>query len=166
MRGHALAGVLLLSACGEQAPAPVADTPGARLEAAALARGLVSDPARASPVGSWARDTDRVCVTGTGRDQRIGVVIDYGEGQGCSAGGTVRRAGDRLTVALGADCRFEAAFEGDRIVFPAAVPGGCAALCSGRASLAALDVERLSGSVSEAATLRGLDGAALCGGQD
>ena len=156
--------LLLLAGC-DRAPTVVAnDSPGARLEAAAVAQGLVADPARATLVGSWARDTDRLCVTGNeGGEQRIGAVVEYGEGQGCSASGTVRRSGERLRVAMGRDCRFDARFDGERISFPPRLPVGCEALCSGRASLAALTVERLSASASEAATLRGRGGLLLCG---
>jgi hypothetical protein len=154
----------MLCGCGETATER-ADTPGAALEAAAVAEGLVADPARASLVGSWGRDSDRVCVVGPDQgEQRIGAVVDYGDGVGCSAGGTVRRNGNRLKVALGLDCRFDAQFDGERIVFPSDMPEACETLCTGRASLAALTVERLSGSASEAATLRGRQGKPLCGG--
>ncbi len=162
MRPLALA--LLLAACGERAADRTADTPGARIEAAAVAQGLVADPTRATLVGSWARDTDRLCVVGAeGGEQRIGAVVDYGEGQSCSAAGTVRRAGDRLRVTFARDCRFDARFEGERITFPADLPQGCEKLCDGRASLAALTAERLSAAASEAATLRGRGGRPLCG---
>jgi hypothetical protein len=63
------------------------------------------------------------------------------------------RQGQRLRVTLGA-CRFEASFQGDRIVFPGVMPPECEQLCRGRASLAGLEVDRQSGSASEAATLR------------
>jgi hypothetical protein len=156
--------LLLLSGCGETATER-ADTPGAALEAAAVAEGLIADPARASVAGSWARDSDRVCVVGPERgEQRIGAVVDYGDGVGCGAGGTVRRNGDRLKVALGPDCRFDAQFDGERIVFPSEMPDACEAFCTGRASLAALTVERLSDSASEAETLRDRRGKPLCGG--
>ena len=154
----------LLAGCGERA-SDRADTPGAALEQAAVAEGLVADPARATLVGSWGRDGDLVCVVGPdGAEQRIGAVVDYGERVGCSAGGMVRRDGDRLRVDLGQDCRFDAVFEGERIVFPAEVPRECAARCTGRASLAALTVERLSASASEAATFRGRGGEMPCAG--
>ncbi len=157
----ALALVLLLSACGAQPPA-AQDTSGARLEAAAVRAGLVGDPARASLAGSWARDTDRVCVVPSGGDTfRIGALIDYGEGQGCAASGTAQRRGDRVSVTFGA-CRFTASFEGDRIVFPAELPAVCDRLCTGRASLAALTVDHLSASTSEAETLRAPSGKLLC----
>jgi hypothetical protein len=156
--------LLMLCGCGE-ASREQATTPGAALEAAAVAEGLVADPARASLVGSWGRDSDRVCVVGPDRgEQRIGAVVDYGDGIGCSAGGTVRRDGDRLKVVLGEDCRFDARFDGERIIFPAEVPEACEARCTGRASLAALTVERLSESASEATTLRGRRGEMLCSG--
>ncbi|SFP33678.1 hypothetical protein [Sphingomonas rubra] len=158
------AALLLLAGCDRPAPSATSNSAGARLEAAAIARGLVVDPARATLVGVWAHDTDRLCVTGpAGGEQRVGAVVDYGEGQACSAAGTVRRSGERLRVSFGRDCRFDARFDGERIAFPAELPRSCDALCSGRASLSALTVDRLSDSASEAATLRGDQRQLLCG---
>ncbi len=153
---------LLLGGCGQGETPEAATGAGARLERAALAAGLIADPARASIVGAWARDSDKVCVVPAenGRE-RIGVVIDYGEGNGCVASGLVRRAGDRLAIDLGA-CKVDARFDGERIGFPAEVDGGCAKLCRGNASLAALTVERVSGSVAEGAALRAPSGRLLC----
>ena len=162
MRRWLTGGVLLLAACQGTAGSPVGDSSGDRLEAAALAAGLVVDPARRSLVGSWARDTDRACVVpGSGVDPMLGVMVDYGAGQGCLARGTVRRRGEALDVRFG-DCRFVARFDGNRITFPAEVPVACDRLCSGRASLAALSVEALSTSSSEAGTLRAPDRRPLC----
>lgn len=158
---RALALALLLAGCGSQPQAGGA-TPGARLEAAAVRAGLVTDPATASIVGSWALDTDRVCVVPADSGTfRIGALIDYGEGQGCAAAGTATRRGGTVAVRFGA-CRFDAAFDGTRIAFPAVLPAACDRLCTGRASLAALSVERLSPSVSEAETLRAPSGKMLC----
>nr|WP_233150711.1 hypothetical protein [Sphingomonas sp. BT553] len=156
---------LLLTACGNGSrdPSGEANSPGARLEAAAEAAGLVPDAARTSIAGSWARDTDRMCIVDTpGSSQRIGVLIDYGDGQGCSASGRLDRRGSRLKIAFG-NCRFAAKFDGERIGFPATLPAACDALCTGRASLAAMEVDRLSDSSAEAATLRGRQGRLLCG---
>jgi len=152
---------MLLAGCDRAPPTP--PSPGARLERAAAAAGLVPDAEHASIVGSWARDSDRVCVVPKGATTRIGVVSDYGEGQGCAASGTVERDATRLKVRLG-ECRFEARFDGERIAFPAELPIACAAACTGRATLAAVTVERLSGSASEAATLRSPRGRLLCAG--
>ncbi|WP_375394142.1 hypothetical protein [uncultured Sphingomonas sp.] len=164
MRFVALA-LLLLAGCSRHDTAVGnTDTPGGRLEAAALVRGLVPDPG--SPIlGSWARDTDRVCIVPgrPGGDERIGALVDYGEGQGCAASGTVVRSGGRLDIRFGA-CRMTAIFDGERIIFPPEVPGACNQLCVGRASFAALAVDRQSGSVSEAATLRTPGGRSLCAG--
>jgi len=157
----AVAALLILAGCERTPPAPV--SPGARLERAAVAAGLVPDAEHASIVGSWARDSDRMCVVPAGSTTRIGVVSDYGEGQGCAASGVVERDGARLKVRLGA-CGFDARFDGERIAFPAELPLACAAACTGRATLAAVEVERLSGSASEAATLRAPDGQLLCAG--
>lgn len=152
--------MLSLGACGQAAPPPD-DSPGGRLEAAAVARGLVADPAVLSITGSWARESDRLCILESGSETRIGALIDYGDGQGCAASGTVRRSGTVLKVAFGT-CRFAARFDGTRILFPAELPAACDAVCTGRASLAALAVERLSDSASEAATLRTPAGRILC----
>ena len=152
---------LMLGGCGQGPATPGADSAGARLEAAAETAGIVPGP-KAPLQGSWARDTDRVCVVGTERTARIGVSIDYGEDQACAASGTVERSGDALKLAFGA-CKFDARFDGDRIVFPADVPEACESLCTGRASLAALTVDRLSESRSEAATLRSTKRKLLCG---
>ena len=153
--------MLLLGACQR---APVKDeTPGGRLEAAAIARGLVADPTKAGLIGSWAGDTDRLCVVPAGDATRLGAIVDYGDGQSCAASGTVNRDGGELRVRFGA-CRFDATFDGERITFPAELPAACSGLCSGRASLAALSVERLSESISEAASLRTSRGRTLCAG--
>lgn len=159
---------LLLASCGSPGAGNKGgddDPAGARLEKAAIAAGLVIDPESTSLQGSWARDDDRMCIVPgeeAGAD-RIGILLDYGPGNGCSAAGSVRRrrSGD-LAVTLGS-CRFDAQFDGERIVFPADLPEPCAALCTGRATLAAMSVERLSASVAEARTLRAADQAPLCG---
>ncbi len=154
--------MLLLAACSREQPTPT-QTPGSRLEAAAVTQGLVSDPNGGTPVGSWANDSDRLCVAPAAQELRLGASVDYGEGQGCVASGTAERRGDRLRVSFGA-CRFEAAYDGDRITFPAELPSACERFCTGRASLSALTVARLSESASEAAALRTAGGRPLCGG--
>lgn len=152
---------LALGGCGQEQKAPVVDSAGARLEAAAETAGIV--PNRNAPLqGSWARDTDRVCVVGTDKIARIGVSVDYGEAQGCTASGTVERSGDALKLAFGG-CKFDAMFDGDRIVFPAEMPEACESLCTGRASLAAVTVDRISESRSEASTLRSTGGRSSAG---
>jgi hypothetical protein len=157
---RALLLALVLSGCGQEPSRAVADSAGARLEAAAETAGIVPDP-NAPLQGSWARDTDRVCVVGTEKTSRIGVSVEYGEDQGCTASGTVERSGDALKLVFGT-CKFDAKFDGDRIVFPAEMPEACESLCTGRASLAAVTVDRISESRSEASTLRSSAGKLLC----
>lgn len=153
--------LLLLPLVGCSAQPPRQQHAGDRLEAAAQAAGIVADP-NGSLVGAWARYTDRVCVVPDDGETRIGAVVDYGEGQGCAASGTLERSGTAVRVRFG-ECRFEARFDGERLSFPAELPSACDRLCSGRASLAALSVERQGEAVSEAATLRSPDGRLLCG---
>ena len=159
--GLLLAILNTLAACDRAAAR--SETAGDRLEQAAEAAGLVADP-NGSLVGAWARETDRVCVVpGSDGTTRIGAVVDYGERQGCAASGTLERSGTRVRVRFGA-CRFDARFDGERLSFPAELPSACDRVCTGRASLAALSVERQGTSVSEAATLRAPDGTLLCSG--
>ncbi len=153
-----IAAALLVAGCSQGGPTPEA-VEGAALEQAAIARGVVRDPARATPVGLYAREGDRMCVTG----QRIGVFIDYGEGTGCSGRGRYARDGEQLRVDLGNDCAFAAAFDGDAVRFPGKLPDGCTALCTRRASLSGLQLDRLSNSAAEAAALRDPLGRGLCG---
>ena len=159
-----LALLLLLAGCEGRETRTADLTGGAKLEAAAVAAGLVPDPERASLVGSWARDTDRVCVVpgGTGA-ARIGVLIDYGDGNGCAGSGTVTRSADRLEIVMGG-CRVNARFDGERIIFPPSIGAACERLCRGNATLAALSADRVSQSAAEAATLRTPSGRSLCAG--
>lgn len=158
----ALALALLLTGCGRSAGLPADHSPGDALEHAARAAGLIADPGSGSLVGAWSRDTDRACIV-PARDgaARIGILVDYGEGQGCAASGTVERRRGGLDVRLGA-CRIRARFDGQRISFPATLGAACDAACTGRASLAALSVERQSESASEASMLRAPSGRSLC----
>lgn len=160
--GIALATLLLLTACG-QGSGGGDDKAGEKLETASIAAGLVADPAAAPLDGIWSRDTDRMCIlpAGSGPARRIGVMLDYGEGQGCTAIGTMERSGAALKLTLGA-CRFTARFDGDSIQFPAMLPSACNAFCTGRATLSALNVERISASVAEAQALRSPNGTMLC----
>jgi hypothetical protein len=164
IRTACLALAAFLVGCGEESASNPRASAGAELEAAAIDAGLVPDPARASLVGSWARGGDRMCIVpGEGGRDRVGVLLVYGPGNGCVGSGTAQRDGERLDLRLG-ECRIEARFDGERIVFPAEVDRSCARLCAGNASLAALSVERVSASAAEAATLRAPSGRPLCAG--
>ena len=163
MRQGVWAAALLLAACHSSQDNAASPGAGDQLEGAALASGLIIDPATRSLTGSWARETDHACIVPAGKENRIGVVIDYGEGQACAGRGTVRRDGAALDIQLGS-CRVRATFNGERITFPGAVPAACERLCTGRASLAAMTVDRLSDSQSEAQTLRAPNGRLMCAG--
>lgn len=159
-----MASFLLLAACSGGTNGNT--TTPQDLESAAIERGLVRDPEDTDLTGLYARDTDRVCVVQKGDSYRIGAFVDYGEGLSCTGTGTVARAGETLAVTLkgkgDVTCSFDARFAGDRITFPANVPPECAKFCGPRASFAALDAERLSGSAAEARALRSAEGKRLC----
>lgn len=153
---------VLLAACSEpEEEAP--DAAGPALEDAAVARGLVPDPDAAPLTGLFARDADRLCLR-EGGDARaiVGISIDYGAGNGCSARGTAQRNGDGLTLDLGEACRFDAEYDGEIVRFPGALPDGCADLCRGNASLAGMATERLSHSAGEVAAFRDRRGRFPC----
>jgi hypothetical protein len=157
--------LLLLAGC-DQTVEPAAQDPsaGQALENAAIAAGIVTDPERLDPAGVYVSDTDRVCIVPkAGGVYVIGASVDYGDGQGCVARGTATGV-ETLKVDLGGDCRMTARFEGARLTFPAGVPAGCARACTGRASLAALNAERLSTAPSEALALRDAADRPLCAG--
>lgn len=161
MRVPALA-LVLLAACSE----PAVDAPddaGPALEEAAVARGLVPDPDAVPLTGLFARDADRLCLRER-EDARavVGISIDYGAGNGCSARGTVQRNSGGLTLDFGEACRFDAEYDGEVVRFPGALPDGCADLCRGNASLAGMATERLSHSPGEVAAFRDRRGRFPC----
>lgn len=165
MRAAALAALLLVPmaaiGCGPQ-PAD-AGGDGARLEQAAIAAGVVRDPEATDLAGLYARETDRLCIVPGGVGYRIGVSVDYGGGQTCSARGTVARSGETLSIDLGGGCGFDARLDGETIVFPGSLPDGCQRSCSARASLTAVEADLQSNAVAEASQLRDPTGKALCG---
>jgi hypothetical protein len=159
-----LLALLLMAGCSGDA-APTSNASAATgLEAAAIEAGVIPDPGNTDITGLYARDTDRVCIVPSASAYRIGVFVDYGDRISCGGSGTVTRVGEKLQLEFdGTDgCSFEARFEGDRIAFPGRLPDACQKLCTQRASMAALDVGRLSDSVSEASTLRDGKGKLLC----
>lgn len=159
----ALAVALILAGCS-RAP-NTDDAGGAALEKAAIAAGVIRDPAASEIAGLYARDTDRVCIAAARQGgYRIGASVDYGT-EGCSASGTVARSGEALRVVFDAapGCSFDARLDQDRIVFPGQMPAACDRLCSARASFAALEADLLSEAVSEAMAMRDTKGRALCG---
>jgi hypothetical protein len=162
-----LAGALMLAGCGQRdTGGKAAAPPPGDLESAAIAAGVIPDPASADMTGLYQADGDKVCVVPSSDAFRIGVSLDYGPGQNCSGSGSAVRDGERVHVSFdGADgCAFDARFEGDRIVFPGNVPDACQKLCHGRTSLSGVEADRLSESGSEAGALRNPHGELLCAG--
>lgn len=157
---RAIAAVLLLGACQRTPPADEVAA-GRALEAAARNAGIVGDPADAA--GVYAAGDDRLCLTGAAPSYRIGISVDFGEGQRCLAQG-LARGRDSLSLDIGKGCTMVVARDGDRLLFPARVPEACAHACQGRATFDALALDRLSEAGGEAARLRGADGKLLCAG--
>ena len=160
---RALALCLALAACDRaSAPVPTPTGAGARLEQAAIGAGIIADPATLDPVGAYASDSDRICITrAEGDGYRIGASVDYGGQQGCRAQGSAMGR-ETLEIDFGDDCRTTATVDGERITLAPTVPPACARRCTGRATLAALTAPRLSGTVTEARAMRGSDDKPLC----
>lgn len=163
-RGGVLLLAAFLAACSSPATPDAKPTPSG-LEAAAIEAGVISDPASTDPTGLYARDRDKICVVPSATAFRVGVYVDYGNDYFCSGLGEATRSGEALHITLTSapGCTFDAKYDGDRIALPGALPDACQKACSKRASLAGLNVERLSGSPSEAAALRDGRGRMLCG---
>jgi hypothetical protein len=164
VRPIALLAALLLAGCSAHQDSADASTEsaGARLEQAAITTGVISDPASADLTGVYARDPERACVVPAAAGFRIGITLDYGRGQQCSARGSLVRDGDVLKIDLGNGCAFDARFDGQGISFPGALPAGCDTVCTGRASLEGVAVDRLSDSLSEAESVGDSQGHLLC----
>ncbi len=164
-----VAALLLVTGCSTHTDPHAGNNTGAAgptgLEAAAIEAGVIPDPNSSDITGLYARDTDRVCIVPSASAYRVGVFVDYGDEHSCGGSGTATRVGENLHLDFDnvAGCSFDARFEGDRIVFPGRLPDACQKLCTGRASIAALDVGRLSDSVSEASALRDSRGKLICG---
>ena len=156
--------LLLLASCSKPAAIKDAAPEQVDLERAAIAAGVVRDPADTDLTGLYARETDKVCIVPDTVGYRIGALVDYGERQSCAGAGRVTRSGETLHVEFdGAPgCSIEARFDGERIDFPGRVPAACGKLCSARASFAALDAVLQSNAIAEARTLRDPRGKALC----
>lgn len=163
MKRAALLLVLTLVSCSKPAATGNA-ADQVDLERAAIAAGVIRDPADTDLTGLYARETDKVCIVPDTVGYRIGATVDYGEGQMCAGAGRVTRSGETLHVEFdGAPgCSIEAKFDGERIDFPGRVPAACAALCGKRASFAALGAVMQSSAIAEARTLRDPRGKALC----
>lgn len=146
-------------------------TAGQSLENLAVESGVLSDTPDRDPAGGYGRGyeggRDRLCVLGqdaASGDHRFAIEIRIGAEEYCRGTGTVRQQGDALTFRFDAGgCSVTARYEGDRIRFPGAVDGACAALCSRRASLAGVSLPRLSDGESGAVGVTNKDGAPLCG---
>lgn len=164
MRRIVLVALAALAGCSGTSTPAGGNAGKGDLETAAIAAGVIPDPRSADISGLFARETDRLCIVPERLDFRVGALVDYGDRQQCSGTGRVTRAGEGLHLVFddAPGCSFDARFDGDRIVLPGQLPAACSKLCSGRASLSGLDVERLSESPTEAATLRDAKGRLLC----
>lgn len=156
--------LLLLVGCHNQTSQPATPATPTSLEAAAIAAGVIADPDNSEPTGLFARDRDRLCVVSSATAYRVGIYVDYGDDQACSGTGQATRAGETFHIEMdnAPGCNFDAEFEGDRISFPGRLPDACNKVCSRRASISGLIVERLSDSPSEAAAMRDSKGRMLC----
>lgn len=155
--------LLLLAACDGKGGG---ESAGARLEAAAIERGVIPDPADLHLAGAYGRGADRLCVAERDGALKLGIDVAYGDDLGCTARGSATQDGEDIDITLdGAEgCRFTARFDGKQIAFPGRLPEGCATFCDAPASLAGLTVDRLSGAASEVRAMRAQQGSLLCGG--
>ena len=158
-----LAFALVVTACdAARDDNPAQPGAGAALETAAIDRGLVVDPSRLDTIGAYVGGEDQICVVEGDDARRIGAVVEIDDSQRCTARGTISgKAAPQID--LGDGCRFAATFDGDVLRFPAVVPDACSRACTGRATLGALAVSRLSVSEIEARAMRDPDDRPLCG---
>ncbi|HEX8193828.1 MAG TPA: hypothetical protein VF552_13100 [Allosphingosinicella sp.] len=108
----------------------------------------------------------QMCVVESGGRARFGLVAWTGPDESCSGNGVAVRSGDALRLTMQGDeaCTFEARIEGTRVVFPAALPAGCAYYCSRGGRLAGAAFDKTGGTEADAARAQDLIGDPLCGG--
>lgn len=137
-------GLLLLAACGENAPAIVGggSDAGSALDEQAVASGIMPDPDEIEFAGRFETrselGTDKFCAVETGSNQYdVGFLAVFGPESKCEGTGTasVERDNVRVTLSGKGNCSFDAHYDGIELRFPGSVEGGCASYCSDRASL-------------------------------
>ncbi|MBB5686920.1 hypothetical protein [Sphingobium boeckii] len=144
------------------------DRAGGNLEAAAIATGVIPDPATAPVEGLYEHvgeaATDKLCLIGAGDRYRLGISVHLGRNVACHAQGRAERKGEALMITLEGkgDCRFAAAFDGEEVRIPGAVPQGCGSYCTGDNSISGVALGKSSAEPADALAARDNDGAPLC----
>lgn len=136
-------GLLLLAACGDNAPAIVGGgDAGSALDEQAVASGIMPDPDEIEFAGRFETrselGTDKFCAVGTGSNQYdVGFLAVFGPESKCEGTGTasVDKGNIRITLSGKGNCSFDAHYDGIELRFPGSVESGCASYCSDRASL-------------------------------
>lgn len=158
--------LLLLAGCSSGEA--VDDQGAGNLEAAAIASGVIPDPATAPVEGLYEHvgeaATDKLCLMGEGDRFRLGISVHLGRNVACHAQGTAERTGEALAITLEGqgDCSFLAAFDGEEVRIPGAVPKGCASYCTGDNSISGVALGKSSGERADALAARDAEGAPLC----
>lgn len=155
-RWLALSALLLLAACGREAPA-IEGNPNNPLEAAARERGIVHENI-AGPEGVFERrhelGRDSLCVVpDRDGDYRFALTAAYGPGLVCQGEGTLIDNDGDWTLRFDGDsgCVFSAREANDEMRIPGTLPDACANICPNRASISGLRLPRASWDAKEAA---------------
>lgn len=175
-RALPLACLALLGACSEtQAEGDSAVVTA--LDAAAIEAGVIADPDRLDLAGSFSdtggTGSDAFCASGN-RDSgyKVGVLVTFGAGSQCEAQGKAALSGEQVRVDLTRTgqgnamrgCSFAARFDGNALALPGSLPGGCAAACSDRGSLAGASFALVEAGQKAALLQRGRSATRLCTG--
>lgn len=171
-----LACTLLLAGCSEtQAEGDsAAVTP---LDAAAIEAGVITDPDTLDLAGSFAdtggTGSDAFCASGNrASGYKVGVLVTFGAASQCEAQGRAALAGEQVQIDLTRNgngeamtgCSFAAAFDGNALALPGSLPGGCAAACGDRGSLAGASFALVETGERAASRARGRGIERLCAG--
>lgn len=175
-RALPLAWLALLAGCSEtQAGGDSAVvTP---LDAAAIEAGVITDPDRLDLAGSFSdtggTGSDAFCASGN-RDAgyKVGVLVTFGASSQCEGRGDAALSGEQVRIDLTRNgdgdtmngCSFAARFDGNALSLPGSLPGGCAAACSDRGSLAGASFALVEAGQAAALQQRGRSAARLCAG--
>ena len=143
---------------------------GTALDARAIEVGILPDVNNLVFAGRFETrselGTDKFCAVKDGdKSYKIGVLAVFGPESKCEARGTAQIEGETVRINLSGkdNCSFDSEFDGVELRFPGAIPEGCAAYCSSRASFSGTSYFMVEQGDDKARRALGRDIERLCG---
>ncbi|MEO1044825.1 MAG: hypothetical protein AAFX04_05235 [Pseudomonadota bacterium] len=166
-----ISGCLIVSGCGVGSGDKTGGE-GSSLDDAAIAAGVIVDPAALDLQGLYENDTglgsDRFCaIRRDDGSYQVGLLAVFGANSQCEATGEASMAQGQVTMRLTDgegknSCILEARFDGAELQIAGIVEDDCASMCSPRASFAGVEIPLIDDSADAALRAKGRDIESLC----